>query len=85
MGAVEDSSQIVSFARPTSQSAITASSSSVTILHDDLYMADMSVTDFFLNIWSFIHSPHKVTAAKSLRGEEAQRLIDLIDQVGATQ
>ena len=51
------------------------------ILYDGRQVADMSAAEFISNIWSFMHSSSRIAAARNLRGEEAQSLVDLIDQV----
>jgi len=53
----------------------------VAILFNGLQMEDMSVAESISKIWSFMHSPPRIAAARDLRGEEAQGLIDLIDRV----
>ena len=65
----------------TDHSVTGVSSPLVAVLYDDLRAADTSATEFVSNIRSFIHSSSRITAARNLRGEEAQGLIDLIDQV----
>ena len=79
MGAVENTSLTIFDPPVTSTSSLP-----VTILYDDLYVTDMSAAESVSNIRSLIHSPHLIAAAKGLRGEEAQRLIDFIDRVSDT-
>ena len=59
--------------------------SSTTLLYDDIYMVDMSAEESVSNIRSLIHSPSWIAVARSLRGEEAQGLIDFIDQASGAQ
>jgi hypothetical protein len=42
---------------------------------------DIASAEGLSNISTLVHSPSKITMARSLRGDDAQRLIDLIDQV----
>ena len=79
MGAVENTSLTVFDPPVTSTSSLP-----VTILYDNLYVVDMSAAESVSNIRSLIHSPHLIAVARSLRGEEAQRLIDFIDRVSDT-
>ena len=86
MDTVENPSQTIfhlhpqrTFGPPATSATSTASSSP--ILYDGPRAADTSAAGSILNIWSLIHSPSRITIARSLRGKEAQRLIDLIDQV----
>ena len=46
-------------------------------------MSDISAVESVSYIRSFIHSSSRIAAARNLRGKEAQRLIDLIDQVSS--
>ena len=64
---------------------IAASSSSTAILYHGLYVTDMPAAESVLNIRSLIHSPSRITIARSLRDEEAQGFIDFIDRVSDTR
>ena len=55
------------------------------IFYNGLRVADMSMAESVSSIRSFMHSSSRIAAARNLRGEEAQRLIDLIDRVSGTQ
>jgi hypothetical protein len=81
MDAVENPSSTVFYTQPTDSPIISSPPSSVAILYNDLRVADMSAAESVSNIWSFMHSSSRITAARKLRGTEAQGLIDLIDQV----
>ena len=76
--------RVVSLKKRTDSPVIT-SSPPVPILHDCLHAADTSITESASKVLSFLHSPYEVAVARSLRGEEAQGLIDFIDQVGRTR
>ena len=54
-------------------------------LDNDIHAANTSTAGFVPIIRSSIHSPSSVAVARSLRGEKAQELIDIIDQVGIAQ
>lgn len=80
--------RFLSFYRPpgcqrTDRSVITASSSSaaIPILHNGLRIVNMSAAESVSNVRSLVHSTHQIAVARSLRGKEAQVLIDFIDQV----
>ena len=77
----ENPSQAVICSQKTGPPAIDTQSPSVAALCNSLRVADMSVTGFVSNIRSFVHSSSWIDAARSLQGEEAQGIIDLIDQV----
>jgi len=87
MDAIENPSQTIFhlFPQPADPSAINLSPSPPTVLCNSLYVADIPVTESISNIRSFIHSPSQIAAARNLRGEDAQRLIDRIDQVNYAQ
>lgn len=53
----------------------------VSVLYNTLPAVDMSMTESVSKIWSFVHSPSQITAARNFRGKEAQGLVDLIDKV----
>ena len=63
--------------------AINILSSPAAILYDGLCVVDASVAESISNIQSFMHSSSRIAAARNLRGKEAQRFIDLIDQVSS--
>ena len=71
----------------TDRFTITASSSSaaIPILCNGLRVADMSAAESVTNIRTLVHSQHHIAIARSLRGREAQGLIDFIDQVCHTR
>lgn len=73
--------QGLTHSKRTDPLVIGALHSSVTILSDGLNVTEMSVAEFVSNLRSFMHSSSRIAAARNLRGEEAQRLIDFIDQV----
>lgn len=86
MDTVENSSQTISHLHPQRTdgpppncATCTAASSSA-ILYNGIRAADTSVAESILNIRSLIHSPSRIAIARSLRGIEAQGLIDHIDQ-----
>jgi hypothetical protein len=81
MDAVENLSSTGFYQRRADSSATIAPSLSVAILYNGLRVADMSVAESLSKIRSFVHSSSRITAARNLRGEEAQELIDHIDQV----
>ena len=54
-------------------------------LYDDLRVVDVPAAESVSNIRSFMHSSSRIAAARSLRGGEAQILVDLIDQVSGAQ
>ena len=64
-------------------SAINILPSPAAILYDGLCVVDTSLAESISNFRSFIHSSSRIAAARNLRGKEAQRLIDLIDQVSS--
>jgi len=74
----------VVFLKKRTDLPVITSSPPVPILHDCLHAADTPISESASNVLSFLHSPYKVAVARSLRGKEAQGLIDLIDQVGST-
>jgi hypothetical protein len=47
---------------------------------DAIFSMDITSTEGLSKISTLIHSPSKITAARSLRGDDAQRVIDLTDQ-----
>ena len=67
--------------QPTDPPTITATSSPAIALYNGLLVADMSAAESISIIRSLIHSPHQIAAARSLRGKDAQGLIEFIDQV----
>ena len=69
----------------TDTSKVSASSSPIVILYNGLRVVDASMAESVSNIRSFMHSSSRIAAARCLRGEEAQGLIDLIDQVSDIQ
>jgi len=87
MDTIENPSQTIFhlFPQPADPSVINLSSSSTAVLCNSLHVADIPVTESILNVRSFIHSPSQIAAARNLRGEDAQRLIDRIDQVNYAQ
>lgn len=52
---------------------------------EDTHVTNTSTAESGPIIRSFIHSPSSVAVARSLRGEEAQEFIDIIDRVGIVQ
>jgi len=48
---------------------------------DTIFSMDTTSTEGLSNITTLIHSPSDITVARSLRGNQAQGLIDLIDRV----
>jgi len=81
MNIVENPSRAVFRSRRTDTTMVSASSPPVVILYNGLNLADMSVDEYVSNIRSFMHSSSRIAAARNLRDEEAQSLIDLVDQV----
>ena len=81
---VENSPRIVFCPQRTDPPITTPLSPPVPILYDGLCVADMSVTESVSNIRAFMHSSSRITAARNLRGKEAQGFIDLIDKVIST-
>ena len=81
MDTVENPVQTVSYPQRTDPFVINTSPPPVAILYDSFRVTDVSAAESVSKIWSFMHSPSQVAAARNLRGEEAQALIDLIDQV----
>ena len=65
----------------TDSSVISDPPPPVAIVDNGPRMADISVAESVSSIRSFIHSLSWITAAKNLRGEEAQGFINLIDRV----
>ena len=51
----------------------------------DILDKGFRVAESVSSIWSFMHSTSLIAAARNLRGREAQRLIDLIDQACGLQ
>ncbi|KAF9648138.1 kinase-like protein [Thelephora ganbajun] len=64
----------------TGLSVASSSSASEILLYGCHHVAGISMDERVLNIRAFLHSPHRIAAARGLRGEEAQGLIELIDQ-----
>ena len=87
MDTIENPSQTIFhlFPQPADPSVIGLSSSSTAVLCNSLHVADIPVTESISSIRSFIHSSSQIDAARKLRGEDAQRLIDIIDQVNCAQ
>ena len=83
MDTAKSPSWMVFYPRRTDLSVITASSLPVVIdtLYSGFRVTDMSAVESVSMIRSFMHSSTRITAARKLRGKEAQGLIDLIDQV----
>ena len=79
MEAAEDPSRTVFSSQRTNSSP--TSTSPVAILYNALRVAETSASESVSNIRSFIHSTSRIAAARDLRGREAQKLIDLVDQV----
>ena len=48
---------------------------------DAIFSMDTSSAEGLSNISILVHSPSKITMARSLQGDDAQRLINLIDRV----
>ena len=48
---------------------------------DTIFSTDITSAEGLSNIAALVHSPSKVTAARGLRGGQAQDMIDLIDRV----
>ena len=48
---------------------------------DAVFSMDIASAEGLSNISTLVHSPSKITVARSLRGDDAQRLINLIDRV----
>lgn len=48
---------------------------------DTIFVADITSAEGLSNFSTLIHSPSKITAARSLQGDQAQVFIDLIDRV----
>ena len=70
------------FYQQRSGSPVTSTSSPpVAILYDGLRVTDMSGDETVSNIRSLLHSSSQITAARNLRGKDAQGFINLIDQV----
>ena len=83
MGTIDNPS--VFHPQQANPSTIDASPPPVDILYDGLRVADISMAKSVSGVQSFMHSSSRITAARNLRGEEAQGLIDLIDRVSGTQ
>lgn len=81
---VENPSRGIFHPQRTDPSVINTSPPPIAILYDGRHVADVLVTGSVSNIRSFMHSSSHIAAARNLRGEEAQVLIDLIDQVSDT-
>ena len=84
MGTIDNPPEVF-HPQQTNPSTIDASSPPVDILYDGLRVADISMAKSISGIRSFMHSSSRIAAARNLRGEEAQGLIDLIDRVSGTQ
>lgn len=80
MDSAEDSPRTVSHPQRANPSVISASLPT-NILYDGSRTPEIPVVEPVSNIWSFMHSSSQIAAARNLRGEEAQSLIDLVDQV----
>ena len=52
-----------------------------TVFWDASFSMDIASTEGLSNISTLVHSPSKITAARSLRGDKDQTFIDLIDRV----
>ena len=76
---VKNSFQMIPPSKVTYQSLINSSSST---LDDGTHATNASTADSVPIIRSFLHSPSSVVVARGLQGEEAQEIIDTIDQVG---
>ena len=48
---------------------------------DTIFSVDITSTQGLSKVAALVHSPPDITVARSLRGDQAQRLIDLIDRV----
>ena len=48
---------------------------------DTIFSIDITPAEGLSNIAILVHSPSKITIARSLRGDQAQTLVDLIDRV----
>ena len=48
---------------------------------DTIFSTDITSAEDLSNVSTLVHSPSKITVARSLQGDNAQRMIDLIDQV----
>lgn len=48
---------------------------------DTIYSMDIASAEGLSNITTLLHSPQKILDARNLRGDQAQRFIDLIDRV----
>jgi len=81
MGVAEGPSWTGFYLHRTNSSVVDAPSPPAAILYNDLQVGSMSAAESVADIWSFMHSSSRIAAARSLRGKEAQGLIDLIDQV----
>ena len=81
MHTVENPVRTVFYPQRTDPFVINTSPPPVATLYDSFRVTDVSAAESVSKIWSFMHSPSKIAAARNLRGEEAQALIDLIDQV----
>ena len=81
MHTVEGHSQTIPYPQQIQSSEIVAPSSSAVVLYNGLRAAGVSITESVSNIQSLLHSPYRIAAARSLRGQEAQGLINL----GGTQ
>ena len=84
MDTIDDPPEVFRLQR-TNLSTIDASSPPVDILYNGLRVADISMAESISGIRSFMHSSSRIAAARNLRGEEAQRLIDLIDRVSGAE
>ena len=79
---VRNSSRMIFFPKGTYQSTVASHSSS---LNGGNHVTDTSAAESVPIIRSLVHSPSSVAVARSLRGEEARELINIIDHVGIVQ
>jgi hypothetical protein len=52
-----------------------------TLFWDAIFSMDVTSAEGLSNISTLVHSPSKITAARSLQGDKAQTFIDLMDRV----
>jgi hypothetical protein len=52
-----------------------------TLFWNAIFSMDITSAEGLSNISTLVHSPSKIAVARSLRGDNAQRVIDLIDRV----
>jgi len=65
-------------------SAVDEGSHSLTLdvfFWDAIFSTDVTSPEGLSNIATLLHSPSKIADARSLHGDQAQRFIDLLDQV----